>query len=258
MSNVRCAGSWNRRWAIVLVAAAATLLVTAEEPPMPELPAMSPPMLDGATRGKVIDVAAGHTLVVAGLDESGPTNVRLIGVYVPVAGEAAAQAALDRMLRGEPVLVRTEADWPLFDRADRLWAYVYRVPDHLYVNVELIRQGYGRLSARAPFPDQAAFRAYERRARKLGKGVWAPVTTQPTSQPAEAAAPVTKPVADPTQPPVTTTQPAAADVTVYITPSGKKYHRRECHFAGSDPFALTVAEAKRRGYEPCSHCNPPE
>ena len=41
--------------------------------------------------------------------------------------------------------------------------------------------------------------------------------------------------------------------TVYVTKTGKKYHRETCRW-GKIPISL--AEAKQ-GYEPCSRCNPP-
>ena len=41
--------------------------------------------------------------------------------------------------------------------------------------------------------------------------------------------------------------------TVYVTKTGKKYHRETCRW-GKIPIAL--AEAKQE-YEPCSRCNPP-
>ena len=46
-------------------------------------------------------------------------------------------------------------------------------------------------------------------------------------------------------------------VTVYITKSGTKYHRAGCRFLSQSAIPITLAEAKRRGYAPCSTCNPP-
>ncbi len=40
---------------------------------------------------------------------------------------------------------------------------------------------------------------------------------------------------------------------VYITRTGKKYHRGSCHWAR---IPISLAEAKRRGYNPCSRCKP--
>jgi hypothetical protein len=144
-----------------------------------------------------------------------------------------------------------EADWPLRDRHERFWAYVYRAPDGLPVNLELIRQGYARLSAQAPFEHQRLYRLYEKFARSTQKGVWAPEPAEPVaSQPAAA---------EPSPAPAKPDQPAAAsDTYVYKTPSGTKYHRAGCSYLGDNAQKLTLAEAKAAGLEPCSRCEPPE
>lgn len=45
------------------------------------------------------------------------------------------------------------------------------------------------------------------------------------------------------------------DTIVYVTPSGTKYHRKDCSYTGS-VRSMTIAEAERRGYGPCSRCDP--
>lgn len=47
-------------------------------------------------------------------------------------------------------------------------------------------------------------------------------------------------------------------VIVYVTKTGTKYHRDGCRYLAKSQFAITLAEAKEEGYEPCSKCNPPE
>lgn len=43
--------------------------------------------------------------------------------------------------------------------------------------------------------------------------------------------------------------------TVYITKSGKKYHKSDCFYiAGRDTASVTVEEAEQQGYSPCSVC----
>lgn len=53
------------------------------------------------------------------------------------------------------------------------------------------------------------------------------------------------------------TQDGASSV-VYVTSSGKKYHRAECTYVeGKDNLIeMTREEAEEEGYEPCSVCNP--
>ena len=42
-------------------------------------------------------------------------------------------------------------------------------------------------------------------------------------------------------------------ITVYITPSGKKYHYSlDC--AGENARSVTITEAKEQGYTPCEKC----
>lgn len=46
------------------------------------------------------------------------------------------------------------------------------------------------------------------------------------------------------------------DNAVYVTRSGKKYHRENCMYvAGRDCSALTIEQAQKE-YEPCKVCNP--
>jgi micrococcal nuclease len=46
--------------------------------------------------------------------------------------------------------------------------------------------------------------------------------------------------------------------TVYVTNSGSKYHIEDCSSLRRSRIAVTLADAVRSGYEPCSVCNPPE
>lgn len=46
--------------------------------------------------------------------------------------------------------------------------------------------------------------------------------------------------------------------TVYITDTGKKYHRDGCRYLKKSKHAISLKDAKAEGYEPCSVCNPPQ
>lgn len=48
------------------------------------------------------------------------------------------------------------------------------------------------------------------------------------------------------------------DTLVYVTPSGEKYHRKECTYTGSTAVSMTIETAELRGYTPCSRCDPDE
>ena len=46
-------------------------------------------------------------------------------------------------------------------------------------------------------------------------------------------------------------------VEVYVTKSGEKYHRDSCSSLRKSKIAISLKEAKKKGYEPCKICNPP-
>jgi DNA-entry nuclease len=50
---------------------------------------------------------------------------------------------------------------------------------------------------------------------------------------------------------------AAATTYVYITNTGKKYHRGDCRYLKKSKIKVTLEDAKRRGYTPCKVCKPP-
>jgi micrococcal nuclease len=125
-------------------------------------------------RGQVVRVVDGDTIDVrvAGRTE----RVRVLGIDTPeraacYADRAAAETqrlALDRrvVLRGD----RTQARR---DRYGRLLAYVYREPDGLFVNAELVRRGYATTLTIAPNTRFAGlFDRLEQAAANAGRGLW--------------------------------------------------------------------------------------
>lgn len=46
--------------------------------------------------------------------------------------------------------------------------------------------------------------------------------------------------------------------TVYITKTGKKYHRDGCRSLSQSKIKTTLKEAKAKGYTPCKVCHPPQ
>ncbi len=53
------------------------------------------------------------------------------------------------------------------------------------------------------------------------------------------------------------TLPALAEVTVYITKTGEKYHRDGCQYLRKSQIPISLSDAKARGYSACSKCGPP-
>ncbi len=247
--------SIKRRVCIVAALLSLLTLGTAAPPPAADLPRPPTPDLTDRPAFQVVDVRAGNVIVIEQADQR--REIRLVGTYIPNVGSNNDQAwpYLRRLLTGESVYIDYEPDWPLRDRHDRYWAYIRRAPDGLFVNLELIRLGYARLSAQAPFEHQPLFRAYEQHARRCQKGLWSPEPPdqQPTTQPAADNTTAAGQAAGAAAP---TTQPADDSVTVYITPSGKKYHRADCPYLRGGGMPISRQAAREQGFEPCRHCHP--
>lgn len=201
---------------------------------------------------EVLAVRAGNLLVAR--VEGTETTIRLLGTYVPQNGPAVDEARLftARLLQGESIYLEYDPNWPQRDQDDRLWAYAYRAPDGLFVNLELVREGYARVSSAEQFAQEPLLRAYERIAHRAQKGLWSPRAA------ATDGAPTSRPVPQITTRPATPAPETGADVQVYVTKSGKKYHRKECRFVTEGATAMTVKQAQAQGYTPCSRCKPPQ
>ena len=194
------------------------------------------------TTYKVIRVIDGDTVKI---DYRGKaTNVRLIGVDTPETVhpskpvEAYGKEASNftkNLLQGESVYLRYDVERT--DTFGRLLAYLYRAPDGLFVNLEIVRQGYGHAYTQFPFKHMELFRYYGNRARTTGKGLYGVPQARVTSL-SEASATV------------------ESEGEVYVTRSGKKYHREGCRSLSKSKIPISLAEAKER-YGPCSRCNPP-
>ena len=131
-------------------------------------------------RATVVHVVDGDTIdvAIAGHRE----RVRLIGINTPetvdprrpvecFGREASEHTKMLLTLGTEVDLVR---DVEPRDTYGRLLAYVYRRPDGLFVNLDLVAQGYADLLT---FPPNIAhveeFRSAAADARRAGKGLWA-------------------------------------------------------------------------------------
>ena len=81
-------------------------------------------------------------------------------------------------------------------------------------------------------------------------------TNKPSATKKETQAPTKKTTPAPTKKPATTSKPADVSATVYITDTGKKYHRSGCRYLESSKHAISLEKAKQNGYTPCSVCKP--
>ena len=127
---------------------------------------------------KVIRIIDGDTFEI--LYEDQITSVQLVGVNAPETtanpnrppepyGEQAT-AFLREFLLDKSIYLRF--DISKRDKYDRLLGYVYRASDGIFVNLEIIREGYGRVDTRYPFKHEDTFTDYESRARTDRKGLW--------------------------------------------------------------------------------------
>lgn len=182
---------------------------------------------------KVARVIDGDTIVL----ENG-TKIRYIGVDTPETvhpskpvqfmGKEASEYNR-KLVEGNNV--RLEYDVERTDKYGRTLAYVYL--DTVFVNAELLRQGYAQVLTIPPdvrYTD--LFLACQREAREAGRGLWN-----------EAAARSW-----------TSTQPVTDTANYYITKTGSKYHRGGCRYLSKSAFEITEEDAVARGYGPCSVC----
>ena len=126
---------------------------------------------------QVVRIIDGDTVEIE--YEGALTSVQLIGVNAPETVHPSkpvepygkeATAFLQKLVLNR--FVYFEFDGSKKDKYDRLLAYVYRDSDNLFVNVEIIRQGYGKTDARFPFNYMKLFQYHESQARTARKGVW--------------------------------------------------------------------------------------
>ena len=46
--------------------------------------------------------------------------------------------------------------------------------------------------------------------------------------------------------------------TVYVTRTGKRYHRDGCRYLAASKIAISLKNAQARGFTACKVCHPPE
>jgi micrococcal nuclease len=134
----------------------------------------------GPVAATVLRVVDGDTIRVR-LAGGAIERVRYIGIDTPESvkpdtpGQCFAEAASAfnrRLVAGRQVTLVSDVE-PR-DRYGRLLAYVYRRPDGLFVNEELVRRGYARPLTIPPDVRHAArFRQLADEARRAARGLWA-------------------------------------------------------------------------------------
>lgn len=186
----------------------------------------------------VLRVVDGDTFIA--LIDAEEVRIRLIGVDTPESVHPnrevehfalEASAFLKDLLEDEEVFFaydQSNAATNHKDRYGRVLAYTYRVRDSLFVNAEIISEGYGHAYTSYPFAYLEDFLKYERNARNQNLGLWAEGEEFP----------------------------AISDSLVWFNPGSNKYHRKECRYTTSSSLSMPLEEALAKGFEPCKICKP--
>ncbi len=141
---------------------------------------------------KVVKVSDDCSSVVI-IKEGKETPVRLMGV-APIPSESKTGATGSKFVRnlltGEFVSLEYDSALAQEDETGQAVAYLYRAPDGMLLNLEVIRQGYGLAADYYSFQHDKLFRFYQQKAQADGKGVWASVkTTVPAEEKTPSDAP---------------------------------------------------------------------
>ncbi len=206
-------------------------------PCLSELPEYRDLMRDfgGLQSAEVIHVTDGDTVDLCLAGEETSTAYRLAGVDTPEVNAVdkadepygkEAHTFLRNLLKGESVWVEHHGT----GIHNRPVVSLFRVPDGLFVNLEIIRQGYGKVYLEGNFDKKQLFLDYQEFAQKAKKGIWGENGCGEDGG------------------------------DVYIASSGKggSYHTAECRYIRGKNVRICREEAKRRGLEPYKVCKPDE
>lgn len=226
-------------------------------------PTMVQPDPERSSEAVVLSVQDGDSVTL--MLDGELRRVELLGADAPEWLERARQQRpyaaesrrfLTNLLQGERVLV-FEPEPGAVDPLGRRRAYLFRLPDMAFVDLEIIRQGYGKVSTRADEPYRELLSWYETRARELERGVWG--QPQPAEEtPGPPVRVVESPAATPAAPtPVKQPepQPRTDETWVWVTRSGSRYHREGCSHLTSTRTRVRRDSIKST-HEPCKTCNP--
>jgi endonuclease YncB( thermonuclease family) len=225
-----------------------------------EIPAIEKPDFSNLKPSPVIKMINSNTIVIA--QDGNEATICLAGVDKPLAtqlGNAADRANrfVGNLLKGESVFVLPDPQQKQTDSNSCIAAYIYRVPDGLFVNAEIIRQGYGLAAMKSLFRYMNEFHRLELFARQAGKGIWISNETIPSGRQNEPNKPAAKPLSVVTPVDDNSKVSGNDDVIVYVTKSGTKYHNQDCRFLSKSSIPMKLKEAKGK-YSPCSVCKPPQ
>ncbi|MBL4591928.1 MAG: thermonuclease family protein [Phycisphaerales bacterium] len=174
--------------------------------------------------------------------------------------------ALNTLLDGESVYIHMDPAYRK-NAAGRMTGYLFRAPDLLFVNQEIVRQGYAKhkSSHSTVFAESLAW--WQQHAKDANKGIWnideavivdpEPVPTpakapEPTPAPADVVIPATLVPATPAG-----SESDRPDQFVFLTKSGSKYHTKDCRYHSPSSRRIHRDDA-RKEHGACKVCKPDE
>jgi micrococcal nuclease len=204
-----------------------------------------PALAGEAFTAKVVGLSDGDTLTVlrGGREQ---VKLRLHGVDSPEDHQAFGTKA--RQFTGDLVFGKVvSVEVHERDRYGRVVADVY-TEDGKHLNAELIRAGMAWWYRRYA-PKDTKLAALEAEARAAKRGLWADANPIPPWEFRNG-----KPVARSDPPKEKESQPNPD--TVYITDTGRKYHKDGCRYLALSKKPIPLKDAKAKGLTACSACRP--
>jgi micrococcal nuclease len=235
---------------------------TLETPPTIQLPS-----IEGMQLARVLKVVDGDTILLDIHGKETPFELLAINApeYIqrdPTPRLFARESwfALNSLLSGESVYIHQDPSYRK-TAAGRMTGFVFRSPDLLFVNQEIVRQGYAEHEPRRSSQFIEILSWWQSHARDAEKGIWSsePAVLIDPTQP-EPAVPASVPVLQEPEPtnsidPDPTEVPTSNEFTVYLTKSGSKYHTKKCRYYSENCRAVQVSDARKQ-HGACKVCKP--
>lgn len=251
--------------------------VVLQSKPMPELDEPDERLLRSGVVHRVIDGDSVELFVdgqIVAYELAGADAREILdGQETQLRGSVEAKVYLEGLIVGEQIAVLPDRKRAT-DARGRLRGYLYRMPDMMLVNLEMVRVGHAK-HARDPlgFNDTVMLWAQER-AKSARKGVWSPTPIQPAPNQLTAEVPAASggqlaaqnelnraegsaeiDDADRQVDRAASSTDGGTGRVVYVTRSGSKYHRKDCQHARASGIAKD-RDSLDAEYKPCKVCEP--
>jgi len=212
------------------------------------------------------------------IEVEGEGPVRMIGIETPdgkspkeiygVHGQRAL-SFVEKTLLNQDVRLESDGSSLAKDEAGNTLAYVY-LRDGTMVNGEMVKQGLAFVRGTDQFRMANDFRGFEHEAMLSMRGVWGSSSSSSSNQ-AAATPPSTSTPPPEEKKKMTPLPPSAfganipalsgasssapAEMTVWVSPSDKLYHKSGCEFLDTKKKrSLALSQARSEGFTACSRC----